>query len=174
MAEFRDLVAKQSDLSANRKDLVARKQDLKGKFTPVSVAKWPGIWQAREIALDKGKSAYGPTEEHNMRGDAYRHLVLQALLAKKYGASTGAAITGYHESRMPTWLGGAGVFPDQDERAMDTFNNALGLEIASKANSMEDIFRLAKEYVDSGKAKSMSIADVIRKSKEEEGDQEAY
>lgn len=144
------------------------------KFTPVAIIQWPGFFKSRSISLDKGKETYGPTEEHNMRGDAVRHLVWQALMAKKYGPDVAKLAGDYHESRMPAWLGGAGVFPDEQEREMDKFNNALGLEIAKQANTPEDIYRLAKEYVDSGKAKYMTLPEVIRKSREEEGDQSAY
>lgn len=144
----------------------------KGKFTPVAVVKWPNFFQSRNIALDKAKQAYGPTEEHNARGDAFRHIVWQALLAKQYGDVTAKGMGDYHEAPIPAWMGGAGLDPDKDETSMDQFNNAIGREIASKAKTEEDIYRLAKEYVDSGKAKYMPMADIIRKSQLEE--EQAY
>lgn len=144
----------------------------KGKFTPVAVVKWPNFFQSRNIALDKAKEAYGPTEEHNARGDAYRHIVWQALLAKQYGDKTAKGMGDYHEAPIPAWLGGAGTSPDADETSMDQFNNAVGRQIAAQAKTEADIYRLAKEYVDSGKAKYMPMSDIIRKSRLEE--EQAY
>lgn len=146
----------------------------KSKFTPVAIIQWPGFFKSRNISLDKAKEVYGPTEEHNMRGDAYRHLVWQALMSKKFGPDFARLVGEYHESRMPAMLGGAGIFPDEQEKEMDLYNNALGLEIAKQAKTPEDVYKLAKEYVDSGKAKYMTLPEVIRKSREEEGDQSAY
>lgn len=144
----------------------------KGKFTPVAVVKWPNFFQSRNIALDKAKEAYGPTEEHNARGDAYRHIVWQALLAKQYGDKTAKGMGDYHEAPIPAWMGGAGTSPDPDETSMDQFNNAIGRQIAAQAKTEADIYRLAKEYVDSGKAKYMPMSDIIRKSRLEE--EQAY
>jgi hypothetical protein len=141
------------------------------KFTPVAVVKWPNFFQSRNIALDKAKQAYGPTEEHNARGDAYRHIVWQALLAKQYGDKTAKGMGDYHEAPIPAWMGGAGMSPDQDETSMDQFNNAIGRQIAAQAKTEADIYRLAKEYVDSGKAKYMPMSDIIRKSRLEEEEQ---
>lgn len=144
----------------------------KGKFTPVAVVKWPNFFQSRNIALDKAKEAYGPREEHNARGDAYRHIVWQALLAKQYGDKTAKGMGDYHEAPLPAWMGGAGTSPDPDETSMDQFNNAIGRQIAAQAKTEADIYRLAKEYVDSGKAKYMPMSDIIRKSRLEE--EQAY
>jgi hypothetical protein len=171
MADRMDLVARPEDLRGSNRDLVARKKDMDGKFTPVAVVKWPNFFQSRNIALDKAKQAYGPTEEHNARGDAYRHIVWQALLAKQYGDKTAKGMGDYHEAPIPAWMGGAGMSPDKDETSMDQFNNAIGRQIAAQAKTEADIYRLAKEYVDSGKAKYMPMSDIIRKSRLEEEEQ---
>lgn len=137
----------------------------KGKFTPVAVVKWPGLLESRKISLQKGKEVYGDVEEHNMRGDAYRHLVWQALMAKKYGELPAKGFADWHEAPIPAWLGGAGTDPNMNEVAMDQQNNALGREIARKAKTEEDIYRLAKEYVDSGKARYMGLPEVMENIK---------
>ena len=137
-------------------------------FTPVGVIEWPNALQIRSQAQAKALDEYGIKEEHNGRGDAYRHLVASALLAKKYGNSLSEKLGNYHESSAPRFLLGGGDNQDPEENSMDMLNNALGREIAAKANTPEDIFRLAKEYVDSGKASYMSMEKIIQKSKEEE------
>lgn len=121
-------------------------------FTPYAIV-------SKNIAEKKAIDTYGKNKQYNAEGDAYRHLVWSALMAKKYGPETTANISGYHESNMPFWLGGGGglvpyLFPNQpaNEKTMDTANNSLGLEIANKAKNEEEIYKLAKEYVDSGKA----------------------
>ena len=161
MADRMDLVARPEDLRGSNRDLVARKKDMDGKFTPVAVVKWPNFFQSRNIALDKAKQAYDSTEEHNMRGDAYRHIVWQALLAKQYGDKTAKGMGDYHEAPIPAWMGGAGINPNPNETKMDQFNNAIGREIAAKAKTEADIYRLAKEYVDSGRAKYMGLPEVM-------------
>lgn len=137
----------------------------KSKFTPIAVIdkKYPNLWEARNIAMEQGQT-YGPDEEHNARGDALRHIVWQALMAKGYTPQLAKAIGEWHELPLPRWLGAAGVPIPQalggeglagkkKEATMDLYNNALGREIASKANNMQEILQMAKEYVDSGKAK---------------------
>lgn len=164
MADRMDLLAKQEDLKGSRSDLVARKKDLDGKFTPVAVVKqkYPGFFEARNLAVEQGKT-YGFSEEHNARGDALRHIVWQALLAKN-NQNLAKAVGDWHELPIPRvmggggipvpkWLGGAGYDVAKQEAEMDQFNNAIGRDIAKRANSIDDIYRLAKEAVDSGKAK---------------------
>jgi hypothetical protein len=147
----------------------------KGKFTPIAVTKkkWPNLLDARSNAINKAKELYGVTEEHNARGDAYRHLVWQALTAKRYGDSLASAMGNYHELGIPAMMGGAGINPDPDEVAMDKFNNQLGRQIAKEAKTEEDVYRLAQEYIDSGKAKYMSMPEVIYKSRLAEQEEES-
>lgn len=142
--------------------------DKKGTFTPVAIVKnkYPDFLEARNLAVEQGQS-YGPSEEHNARGDALRHIVWQALLAKN-NANLAKAVGDWHELPLPRfigaggipvpkWLGGAGLEGARQEAQMDQFNNALGRDIAKKANSIEDIYKLAKEAVDSSKAKYIPV-----------------
>lgn len=131
------------------------------KFTPVAIVpkKYPSVLEARNIAVEQGQS-YGPSEEHDARGDALRHIVWQALTAKAVTPNFAKGLGDWHELPLPRWVGAAGVpFSGKElaqmrvENDMDQYNNALGREIAAKANSVEEILKLAKEAVDSGRAK---------------------
>jgi predicted RNase H-like HicB family nuclease len=75
--------------------------------------------------------------------DAYRHIVGQALYARKFGETIAEAMGNYNE-----WK-----FSEQDrevykeESDMDRKNNAIGLEIARKAKTEEDVYRMAQEAI---------------------------
>lgn len=139
------------------------------KFIPVAVVpqKFPGMLEARNLAVDQGQS-YGIAEEHNARGDALRHIVWQALLAKSYNPEFAKGLGDWHELPLPRWMGaagipvpqwmgGAGSGPQKQESSMDQYNNAIGRDIATKANSIEDIYKLAREAVDTGKAQYIPV-----------------
>ena len=117
------------------------------KFTPYAI-----------VATKQAEKTYPKDEQHNARGDAYRHLVWQALVAKNQSPTLARVLGAVHESPIP-FIGG-GLEQDPEERAMDSYNNSLGIEIAKKSKTDEDIYRLAKEYVDSGKAKYIPVEEL--------------
>ena len=131
------------------------------KFTPYAVVKtktkatYPGFFDSAEAASGLAEATYPPETQWQGKGDAFRHLVWQALLAKKYNSTIANAAGQYHELPLGHRLRAAEDQTDE-EKAQDLHNNALGREIASKAKSVEDIYLLAKQYVDSGKAKYLT------------------
>ena len=136
------------------------------KFTPFAVTpvrkqQWPG--SITDIAAAAGGIAEGtyPGKEQWLgKGDAMRHLVWQALMAKKYGNTAANALGQWHELNLgedlQPYLHTADAEQMPEEKANDLFNNELGREIASKANTIEDIYKMAKDYIESGKAKYYS------------------
>lgn len=102
-------------------------------------------------AIKKAESEYGP--EMLQDRDAYRHLIGIAMLAKRQGNKYAETVGKLHESMLP--IIGAPPGQTDEEKDMDTFNNVLGLEIAGKAKTDEDIFRMAREYVDAGKVRRL-------------------
>lgn len=117
------------------------------KFTPFTIiANWynkPGYSNMKEKAEDPGNTLYGSKGTVLGASDAYRHLVGQALYAKKFGETIAKVMGNIHEM----------YFSEQDqevykeETAMDKHNNAIGLRIAREAKTEEDIYRLAEEAI---------------------------
>lgn len=140
------------------------------KFTPVAIVpkKYPGMLEARNISVAQGKEVYGPKEEWQGKGDALRHIVWQALVAKSWNPTVANLLGQYHELPITGYLGGAALDQTPQEKQQDLFNNALGRDIAAKANSIEDIYRLAKEAVDTGKAQYVPLAEIERQVRAKE------
>jgi hypothetical protein len=129
--------------------------DEKDKFTPYAVISkavdWfnkPGYFDMKTVAEKPGNQLYGSEGTVLGASDAYRHLVGSALYARKFGETIAKGLGNYNE-----WK-----FSEQDrnlykeESDMDRFNNALGLEIAKKAKTEEDVYRLAREAIENNKA----------------------
>ena len=122
------------------------------KFTPFTIiADWynkPGYFNMKEKAETPGNSLYGSKGTVLGASDAYRHLVGQALYAKKFGETIAKTMGNMHEM----------YFSEQDrqvykeETAMDRHNNNIGLRIAREAKTEEDIYRLAKEAIENKEA----------------------
>jgi hypothetical protein len=134
------------------------------KFTPYTVVKtktkYPSFMDSAEVAGGLAEATYPQKEQWQGKGDALRHLVWQALLAKGYNSTVADYAGKYHEldlgDGLRKYTHTAASDQTPEEKAQDLFNNALGREIASKAKNVEDIYLLAKEYVDSGKAKFLT------------------
>ena len=131
----------------------------KKSFTPVSVVKpkWPSsVKDIANASAGISEGTYPLTEQWQGRGDAFRHIVWQAMMAKKYGHLPAYLAGEYHE--LPLGKGWKAADPDQSdlEREQDLYNNKLGREIASRSETIEDIYRLSKEAVDTGKARYLT------------------
>lgn len=140
----------------------------KGKFTPVAIIDYPGFFKSRDISVDKAKELYGIKEEWQGKGDAYRHVLWQALMAKKYGPTAANLMGQYHELPLTRALGAAAWDQTAEEKAMDLYNNELGRKIAEQSNSLEDIYRLTKKAVDTKKAKFIPLAVIEARSRQKE------
>jgi hypothetical protein len=124
---------------------------VKGTFTPYAVA-------ASNKANKKAEEFYPANEQHNARGDAYRHLVWQALVTRNKSKDYAERVGNIHEWPIPVI--GAGFDQPSEEKQMDLYNNSLGRSIGLKAKSEEDIYRMAKEAIDKGKAKYIPVEEL--------------
>ncbi|MBX3454878.1 hypothetical protein, partial [Ferrovibrio sp.] len=80
--------------------------------------------------------------------DAYRHMIISAELTRRFGPAAGRAMSEAHELRN---LGDSYFGPNaKHEKAlteMDRHNNAIGAEIGTKAQTWEDVVRMAREKI---------------------------
>lgn len=102
----------------------------------------------QSIAKSKAIDTYGKATEHNGKADAMRHIIFSALATQDYTDVGAKTMSWLHENVS------LGSFNQPDvEQAMDTTNDTIGREIGKKAKSKEEIFQMAREAIDSGKAK---------------------
>lgn len=87
--------------------------------------------------------------QYQGEGDALRHILTSAIVTNKWGTKTPAKILSWLNENVKGTLQGA----TEEDRDMDLTNDTIGREIGLKAKSEEEIFKLAKEAVQSGKAK---------------------
>ena len=102
-----------------------------------------------KYAQEQGIKRFPKTTQATREVDAYRHLVWQALLAKKYGKDVAELAGNFHENPFIPFVGGMGQPKDQQQ--MDLYNNMLGRDLANM--SEEEIMRMAEELIKSGQAK---------------------
>jgi hypothetical protein len=104
-----------------------------------------------EFATVIPEKYFPANEQHNARGDAMRHMLLQAQLMQKYG-ETPAKIFGWMHENLSGPQGDA-------EQAMDEYNDILGRQIGAKARSEQEMIDMARQYISSKKAKSLKQDD---------------
>lgn len=136
------------------------------KFTPVAIVpKRPqaypsGITDIAAAAGGIAEGTYPGSEQWLGKGDALRHIMWQALMAKQYGNTLANAAGQWHELNLgedlQPYLHTADAEQMPQEKANDLHNNIIGRDIASKANTIEDIYLMAKDAVESGRAKYYS------------------
>lgn len=119
----------------------------KDNFTPFAIIRdWynkPGYFDMKAKAEDPGNKLYGSKGTVLGASDAYRHIVGQALYARKFGEPIAGAMGKFHEMQ----------FSEQDQQLykeesdMDRHNNAIGLRIARDAKTEEDVYKMAEEAI---------------------------
>lgn len=122
------------------------------KFTPFTIiANWynkPGYFNMKEKAEKPGNELYGSGGTVLGASDAYRHIVGQALYARKFGETIAGALGKVNEMHLSE----QNQKLYKEESDMDRKNNAIGLEIARKAKTEEDVYRMAKEAIENKEA----------------------
>jgi len=132
------------------------------EFTPYAVVpkrkqEYPSsIKDIANAAAGIAEGTYSSKEQWQGKGDALRHIVWQAMMAKKYGNTLANAAGQYHELGLGKRFKAADPNQSDAEKEQDLYNNTIGREIAAKATSIEDIYRLAKEAVEKGQAKYLT------------------
>jgi hypothetical protein len=127
------------------RDLWNQQPGLLSALNDPMTLKSPASWAAYNELGGAGESG-GDT-------DALRHLLGAAALTKRQGSTYANAALNWHENPMiPTFLGG-GYGQREEDRAMDLYNNQLGIEIGQKAKSYDEALALAKQAIKERKAK---------------------
>jgi hypothetical protein len=101
-----------------------------------------GFLEAKARAEKETNKRFSPAEAYNNAGDAYRHIVWQALLANKFGEGTAKAAGDFHENRFVPIVGAMGH--PQAEIDMDLKNNEIGRYIGKDATGVQQILDRAK------------------------------
>lgn len=96
-------------------------------------------------ATEMAEQTY-PGEEHNLRGDALRHMLWQGETAQHYGDIPAAALGWGHEILSAD---------SAAENAMDTHNNALGRQLGAESATREELLQKAMDAIAAGKAKTL-------------------
>jgi len=116
-------------------------------FTPFAIIRdWynkPGYFDMKAKAEVPGNKLYGSEGTVLGASDAYRHIVGQALYARKFGEAVAGAMGNLHEM----YLSEQDQKLYKEESDMDRKNNAIGLRIAREAKTEEDVYRLAQEAI---------------------------
>jgi hypothetical protein len=107
----------------------------------------PGLRPILDKAQDLPLKYYAATGEHNGEADAMRHMLLQAQLMQKYGETPAKAIGWLHEN--------ISFGQPEREKTMDEYNDVLGRQIGAKAKSEQEMIDMARQYIDTKKAKSI-------------------
>lgn len=99
--------------------------------------------------------------------DALRHMLAAGTLARKYGPDWAERLGRWHEYResplaaLKTAFGVGQMPPDY---AQDLHNNALGVALAQRAKSQEELETLAAELAEQAKTKQTSGLPWINKA----------
>ena len=103
----------------------------------------------KDLANDIAVSEYGLGESSGGKGDALRHLLASAIMAKRHGDTYAEVIGNLHESPLP-WVGAPAQAPE--DRDMDLKNNELGRKLAKSSTSYVDMVNQARRMIDNGSA----------------------
>ena len=118
-----------------------------GRKGQYQMANLIGIKPEVKFATEIPERYYPANEQHNARGDAMRHILLQAQLANR-SPFLAKAVGWAHEN-----LSG----PQGDaEKAMDKYNDELGRQIGITAKDKADMVWKAMQAIESGKAKTLT------------------
>lgn len=87
------------------------------------------IKEAKEMAIAETKCRFG-RNGHNDASDAFRHCYWSALLARDLGRTAALEFTTAHESSPAN---------DPAEKAMDLYNNGVGLDIGRSGGTNQNL-----------------------------------
>lgn len=118
------------------------------------LARMIGLGDEVGFATEVPEQYFPADEQHNLRGDAMRHILLQAQLMKKYGEMPAEVVGWLHENMT----GPQG----EEEKAMDLANDAIGRRIGREAKDADEMIRMALEAIESGEAAVLSPEELER------------
>lgn len=118
-----------------------------GRKGQYRLAKMIGIGPEVEFATEIPERYFPANEQHNARGDAMRHMLLQAQLAKR--SPLLAKTVGWAHENLSGPQGDA-------EKAMDEYNDELGRQIGLTAKDKADMVYQALQAIDKGRARTLT------------------
>lgn len=133
------------------------------EFTPFAII--PDTKKFAERAANAASAKYGKKEEWMGKGDAFRHMAWQAMMAQKYGPTVANLVGQYHELPLGRRLGAASQEQTDEEKQMDLFNNTIGRQIGVKAKNMDEMYKMLEDAITSGKAKYLDQHELEYRAK---------
>lgn len=127
----------------------------------------PLLFQVPDYARQTAYEFYPAQRGQDDQQDALRHMIAAGTLARKYGPEWAARLGKLHEyqtsplAALKTALGVGTMPPDY---AQDVHNNALGIALAQRARSQEELENLAAQLAEQAKMKQTSGLPWINKA----------
>ena len=119
-----------------------------GRKQQENIAGLVGLSDEVKFANEIPTRYFSKEEQLDGRGDAMRHLLLQAQIQKKYGDGAAEFAGWLHENVL---TGGQ----SDEEKAMDESNDALGRKIGARSADKADMAFKALQAIKSGEAKTI-------------------
>ena len=108
----------------------------------------PGLYGVSDYAREESANMFPEEKGQWDRQDSARHMLAAATLARKYGPRA-AELAGQAHELMASpirFIGSKmGVMKESPDYAQDIHNNRLGIELASKSKSQEELLALVRQ-----------------------------
>jgi len=108
----------------------------------------PGLYGVSDYAREESANMFPEEKGQWDRQDAARHMMAAATLARKYGPRAAELAGQAHEFKSaPIQFIGSkmGMMKESPDYAQDIHNNRLGIELASKSKSQEELRALVRQ-----------------------------
>jgi len=108
----------------------------------------PGLYGVSDYAREESANMFPEEKGQWDRQDAARHMMAAATLARKYGPRAAELAGQAHEFKSaPIQCIGSkmGMMKESPDYAQDIHNNRLGIELASKSKSQEELRALVRQ-----------------------------
>jgi len=107
----------------------------------------PSVLGVRDYATEASGRLFPDQGGQDDQRDAARHMLAGATLARKYGPNAAKLLGLAHEysSNPQTFFSGLGIGQPRDDFEYDEHNNRVGMGLASRATSREELEALVRE-----------------------------
>jgi hypothetical protein len=114
---------------------------------PAAKQDLPSVLGVRDYATEASGRLFPDQGGQDDQRDAARHMLAAAVVAKKYGPNAAKLLGLAHEysSNPQTFFSGLGIGQPRDDFEYDEHNNRVGMGLASRATSREELEALVRE-----------------------------
>jgi hypothetical protein len=107
----------------------------------------PSLFGVSDYATSAAAKMFPEQRGQDDQRDAARHMLAAAILARQYGPRTADLLGRAHEytSSPHTFFSMFGIGEPRDDFAYDLHNNRMGIELASRAKSQEELEQLVAQ-----------------------------